>query len=83
MNRGKKTNQSGQGMIEYIMLVALISVAALGIISILGHTISSKLSQVTIALQGRKSRVDVKDVEEKHWRQRSMNDFFKSQGRDE
>ncbi|MBI2026323.1 MAG: hypothetical protein HYS98_00685 [Deltaproteobacteria bacterium] len=84
MNLKKSLNQKGQGMTEYIILVALIAVAALGIVSILGHTITSKLSQITTALQGRSSNsIEVKSVEEKHWRQRSMNDFFKSQGRDE
>ena len=76
-------NQQGQGMIEYIILTALVAVAALGIVSVLGHTITSKLSQITTALQGRGSHIDVERVEEKHWRKRTMNDFFKSNGRNE
>ncbi len=74
--------QKGQGMIEYIILVALVAVAALGIVSVFGHTVTAKLSQITAALQGRSTRsVEVQGVEEKHWRKRTMSDFHKSEGR--
>ena len=71
-------------MIEYIILVALVSVAALGIVSIFGHTVTAKLSQITKSLQGRNPRtIEVEEVEEKHWRKRHMNNFYNSEDDDE
>ncbi|MBI2608755.1 MAG: hypothetical protein HYW47_04050 [Deltaproteobacteria bacterium] len=78
----KIKNCKGQGMIEYVILVALISVASIGIVSIFGHTVKAKLSQITAALQGRSANhIQVESVEEKHWRKRGLNDFYKSEGR--
>ncbi len=71
-------------MIEYIILVALVSVAALGIVGVFGQTVTAKLSQITTSLQGRGNRnIEVERVEEKHWKKRNMNDFYKSDGREE
>jgi len=77
-------NNKGQGMIEYIILVALVSVTALGIVSVFGQTVTAKLSQITASLQGRgKDHIEVERVEDKHWKKRNMGDFYKSDGREE
>ena len=80
-----KHMQKGQGMMEYIILVALVAVAALGIVSVFGHTVTAKLSQITAALQGGRGAqsIEVEGVQEKHWRKRTMGNFYKSEGRDD
>jgi len=68
-------------MVEYIILVAIIAVASLGIIKVLGSTVSSKLSQITLALQGKNqeaNQVTVPKVEKKHYQERSLEDFYES-----
>ena len=77
----KTHTHSGQGVIEYIILVAIIAVASLGIVRILGGTVSSKLAQIPYSLQGqsrRADRVTIPEVEEKHWRTRGMEDFYEA-----
>ena len=77
-------NNKGQGMMEYIILVALVSVTALGIVSVFGQTVTAKLSQITASLQGRnKDHIEVERVEDKHWKKRNMSDFYKSDGREQ
>ncbi len=71
----------GQGMVEYIILIAIIAVASLGIVKILGNTVTRKLTQITYALQGKspeaKSVGDPK-IDKKHWEKRDMDDFYES-----
>jgi Flp pilus assembly pilin Flp len=47
---GKK--QLGQGMTEYIIIVALIAVAAIGVYSAFGHTLNGALGSITGAVGG-------------------------------
>ena len=77
MSRMKK---KGQGMIEYIILVALVAVAAIGITELLGQTVRTKLAQITASLQEKGSTVgkDLPTVEEKHVNRRGMSDFYKN-----
>jgi len=48
---GKK--QLGQGMTEYIIIVALIAVAAIGVYSAFGHTLNGALASITGAVGGK------------------------------
>ena len=48
---GKK--QLGQGMTEYIIIVALIAVAAIGFYSAFGHTLTKNVASVTNSVAGR------------------------------
>lgn len=69
--------QSGQGLIEYLILVSLIAVATLGIVRLLGHSLSARFSNVTLAIQGRNPRqVEVESVQKQHYKKRDMSDFF-------
>lgn len=76
-----KNEISGQGIVEYIILVAMIAVVSLGIVKILGGTVNRKLTQITASLQGKKEnpqRYQPPKIEEKHWKERSMDDFYES-----
>lgn len=48
----KKMRQSGQGMTEYIIIVALIAVAAIGVYSYFGQAIRGQTAQMTNELAG-------------------------------
>ena len=47
-----RSKQLGQGMTEYIIIVALIAVAAIGIYGIFGNTIRAQMGSMTGALAG-------------------------------
>jgi Flp pilus assembly pilin Flp len=51
---GKK--QLGQGMTEYIIIVALIAIAAIGVYSAFGHTLKNQVSGVTAGIAGNGAR---------------------------
>lgn len=48
-------NQSGQGMTEYIIIVALIAVAAIGAFSYFGKTVRNQTAAMSESLAGNKS----------------------------
>jgi Flp pilus assembly pilin Flp len=47
---GKK--QLGQGMTEYIIIVALVAIAAIGVYSAFGHTLQAQVAQITSGVAG-------------------------------
>lgn len=47
------SRQRGQGMTEYIIIVALIAVAAIGVYSYFGQTVKSQTSAMTQELAGK------------------------------
>ena len=45
-------SQRGQGMTEYIIIVALGAIAAIGVFSVFGHTVKAQMAQVTNGIAG-------------------------------
>ncbi len=50
--------QLGQGMTEYIIIVALIAIAAIGIYSVFGDTITDQMGNMTAELSGGTATAD-------------------------
>lgn len=50
--RFNKTRQAGQGMMEYVIIVALIAVAAIGVYSMFGQTIRNQTSGLAQEVAG-------------------------------
>jgi pilus assembly protein Flp/PilA len=48
-------SQSGQGMTEYLIIVALISIAAVGVVTVFGNDIRQLFSAATGTLNGQSS----------------------------
>ena len=71
-----KKSQSGQGMIEYLVIVALMAVASIAIIRVLGQTVNAKIASITYALQGKKKSVSVETIEESYHSKKDLSDFF-------
>jgi Flp pilus assembly pilin Flp len=45
-----RNGESGQAMVEYALILALVSVAAVGILSVLGTSVSSIFSEINADL---------------------------------
>jgi pilus assembly protein Flp/PilA len=48
--QGLRDEESGQAMVEYALILALVSVAAIGILKILGGTVSGVFSKINADL---------------------------------
>jgi Flp pilus assembly pilin Flp len=70
----------GQSLTEYIILVALVAIASLGIVEALGSTVSHKIAAITTKLQGEdaSSLAAPEEVREKLYKKRTLKDFWKS-----
>jgi pilus assembly protein Flp/PilA len=70
-------NQSGQGLIEYLILVALIAVATIGAIRVVGESLDVKLANVAKSL-GAEVQGDIGKarVTDKIWKKKDMRDFM-------
>ena len=47
LNLNLNLNQRGQGLVEYLIIVALMAVATIGIVRVLGQTVSAKFASAT------------------------------------
>jgi Flp pilus assembly pilin Flp len=50
--------QLGQGMTEYIIIVALVAIAAIGVYSAFGRTLQQQVAQITNGVAGNQSGVN-------------------------
>lgn len=76
-----RKKESGQGMTEYVIIVALIAVAAIAVVGFFGDVVRNQFYNMTAALAGSSSHSDVgkfvkKAEQEKN--QRGMDDFSSS-----
>jgi len=60
---GRK-HQLGQGMTEYIIIVALIAVAAIGVYSYFGQTVRSQTAGMAQELAGKKATADIQKAQQ-------------------
>ena len=73
-------NQRGQGLIEYMIIVALMGVATIAIVRILGEQVSNRFSSITYALQGKESSLDKVKVDANSYKRKDLGDFMKGVG---
>jgi len=53
MRKGKRGfNRKGQGLTEYIIVVALVAIAAIGIVNIFGNQLRNQFSTIITAMSG-------------------------------
>jgi Flp pilus assembly pilin Flp len=69
-------NSRGQGLIEYLIITALIAVACIGIMRVLGNTVNVQFANITKGLQGESGKVKTEKVEERHYKKRDLSDFI-------
>ncbi|WP_144211112.1 Flp family type IVb pilin [Shewanella donghaensis] len=54
-----KIKQKGQGMTEYIIIVALIAVSAIGVYSFFGQTIRNQVAGLSAEMSGQDSQTQI------------------------
>lgn len=73
------TNQRGQSLIEYMLIVALVGIACTGILSALNSTIQTRFAQIITKLQtGKDSGVQFKKLNKSDYEGRDLSNFLKS-----
>ncbi|MGI9549292.1 MAG: hypothetical protein ACR2M7_04895 [Bdellovibrionales bacterium] len=72
----KKLNNKGQGLIEYLILIALMGIATIGIIRTLNQTIKSRFANAVYALQGRPQKAKTDNVRKKDFQRSDLSNFM-------
>lgn len=62
MKRGSQRRARGQGMMEYVIIVALIAVAAIGVYSMFGKTIRNQTAGLAKEMAGKTSSEQISDA---------------------
>lgn len=78
-------DQRGQGLVEYLIIVALIAVATIGVVRVMGQAVSSRFATISYALQGKKKTVQVDNLDDSEMKKKDLGDFVEgaaSSGRD-
>lgn len=70
------SNSRGQGLIEYVILVAMVGVATLGMVRILQKSIKNNLADVVHVMQGEQKRQSKQTIGEDDLRKSDFSDFM-------
>lgn len=72
------SNNRGQGLIEYMVIVALMAIATMGIMRILSSTTNIRIARIVQSLQGGGAKMDVQieRITESDLRKKDMSNFF-------
>lgn len=75
----KTKNEKGQGLIEYLIIVALIAVACIGIMRSLQNTVSVQYANIVHSLQGGKTKVrKAEKTTESLYKKKDLSTFMKN-----
>ncbi len=83
MRKGKRIEivdgKKGQGLTEYIIILALVAIAAIGIVNIFGNQLRNQFHTVISALSGHGLTVtDLSSRSKKETKRKSLKDYGKS-----
>lgn len=74
-------NQRGQGLIEYLIVVALIAVATIGVVRVVGQAVATRFASVSEALQGKRKTYEVDAIDANLLKRRDLGTFMHGVGR--
>ena len=69
-------NKKGQGLIEYLILIALMGVATIGIIRTLNQTVKSRFANAIYALQGRNQKAKTHNMRKEEYQRSDLSNFM-------
>lgn len=70
-------NSSGQGMIEYMILVALIAVGTIGVVRVVGYNIGVQYENINRALGAKTTgQLSIQNVDQSQLNKKDLSDFL-------
>lgn len=72
-------NQKGQGLIEYLILVALIAVTTIGVIKVVGNNVATQYENINRAMGAKNSKpLSISNASENSLKQKDLSNFMDS-----
>lgn len=75
-----KINQSGQSLVEYLIIVSIVAIGSMAVVRGLGQTIYVRFANITNALQNKDTHLQAEAVRASDYSKKGMDDFFKGAG---
>ncbi len=76
MKNQKTKSSRGQGMTEYIIIVALIAIAAIGVVSLFGDNVRILFAAEANALAGNENdRIKTQEAHQRHTDHKNLSNF--------
>ena len=73
-----KQNNNGQGMVEYMILVALIAAGSIGIIRVVGYNIGAQYENINRALGAKNDgQLQIINADPSQLNKKDLSDFLK------
>ena len=70
-------SNKGQGLVEYLIIVALMGVATIGVIRLLNQTTNAQFATIINSLQGNpKKRVKMESVQGNDYKKKDLSNFM-------
>lgn len=69
-------NQRGQGLVEYLIIVALIGIASIGIMKTLSQNIRAQYGNITNGIQGRGSKQTLESIRDDDLHTKNLGNFL-------
>ena len=69
-------NRKGQGLIEYLMLVALIAVATIGVVKVVGYNLGKKYENINRALGANGEALNAVNASDGALAQKDLSNFL-------
>jgi len=71
------TNQKGQSLVEYLIIVALVAVSTMSVMRVVGQSVQVKFAKIAEALGAEtKGEIGHAEVTESQWKKRDLRDFM-------
>ncbi|MCB0420270.1 MAG: hypothetical protein KDD61_04700 [Bdellovibrionales bacterium] len=70
-------NQKGQGLIEYLILVAIIAIASIAVTRVLGQQIKRKYTEIAYALSGEQRKLAQPKIDSSIYQKSDLSNFMK------
>ncbi len=75
-HKKQKNSERGQGLVEYLIIVALMAIASIGIMKIMGQNIQAQFARITHALRGENKKPRLQDINRGSYKQKDLSNFF-------
>jgi len=76
--RSVRRASRGQSLVEYLILLCLVAVAAIGVVSVVGTNLREQYANVSKALRGDRGSVSKTRERKEDYESRGLDDFMES-----
>lgn len=79
----KLSNERGQGLIEYLIIVAIMAIATIGVLRVVGQNLTGRFADIAYVLQGKQKKSAMEQVEDSYLEKKTLGTFMEGAGRRE